>query len=193
MSVLKARDRVFTAQNERGDPRAVTDLARHDLVEADAGVHLGLGHGCSTQHVASLHAVDDPVVGLFVPEAPDEHHLFAPRGQRLEARTEFHRRALAFGPPVFRVESHAGECDKRSRGWPAFGSVRNGPQWTHAIKQGQCEGGANAAECVASADEPLVALNVHFWEVRLGFWNAVLSGGDARSGAVRGEALVREC
>ncbi len=190
MSVLQARDGVFTAQNERGDPRAVTDLPRHDLIEADAGMHLGLGHGCSTEHVARLHAVDHSVVSLFIPKATDEHHFFAPRVKRLEAWAELHCGALAFGPPVFRVEAHAGKCDKRARGCPVFGSVRNGPQRAHAVKQGQGEGGADAAECVAAADEPLVALDVHVWEVGVGSWMAVQSCGDALCEAVFAERCL---
>ncbi len=159
--VLKAGNRVLATQHKRGNPCAVADLACHDLVEANARVHLVLRHGGAAEHVPGLHAVDDPVVGLFVPEASEEDHPFAPRIERLEAGTQFHGRAFAFGPPVLGMKTHPGKGHQRARGRPSLGSFGQSLQGPHTIQQGKCEGRSNTAERVAAADEPVVALDVH--------------------------------
>jgi hypothetical protein len=62
--------------------RAITDLTGHDLIETDAGVDFVLRHRGTAQHVAGLHAVDDPIVRLLVPESAEEDEAIAPRVER---------------------------------------------------------------------------------------------------------------
>ena len=73
-------------------------------------------NGAAAEHVPRLHAVDDAVVGLFVPQAAKEDQPLLPGLQRLQARPEFHAGSLALGPPVLRVKAHAGEGDERANG-----------------------------------------------------------------------------
>jgi hypothetical protein len=140
---------------------AVSDVTRHDLVETDARADFIFCHGCATEHVAGLHAVDDSVVGLFVPESAEEDKTVSPRGQRFEAGTEFHGGALAFRPPVLRVKPHSGEGDKGSGGGIARRAIGSGPCGSHAIEQGKGEGCTEATQRVSSANEPLVSLDIH--------------------------------
>jgi hypothetical protein len=105
--------------------------------------------------------VDDSVVGLFVPESAEEDKTVSPRGERFEARTEFHGGAFAFRPPVLRVKPHSGEGDKGSRGGFARRVIGSGPCGSHAIEQGEGEGCPEATQRVSSADEPLVSLDIH--------------------------------
>ena len=114
MPVLEARNRSFAAQHQRRDSGTVADPLGHHLVETDARVDLGLRHGCAAEHVPRLHAVDNPVVGLLVPQTTQEDQPLLPGLERLQAWPEFHRSTLTLGPPVIRVEAHAGEGDERA-------------------------------------------------------------------------------
>ena len=61
--------------------------------------------------------MDGALIGLFVPQAAKENQSLLPRFERLQARPEFHAGALPLRPPVIRVETHTGECDKRTSRW----------------------------------------------------------------------------
>ncbi len=170
MTVLKAGHRLLAAEHQRRQPGAVADLPRHHLVEADARVDLVLRHGRAAEHVARLHAVDDPVVRLLVPQTAQEDHALLPGLQRLQARAEFHRRTVSLGPPVLRVEPHAGEGDQRTRRRQTCGARGGSPGRFHAIEQRQGECRSDSAKRMAAADEPVVALDVHGWLLVLGYW-----------------------
>ena len=116
MPVLKTRNRTFAAQNQRRNSGAVAKALSHHLVEADARSDFGLRHRRAAEHVARLHAVDDAVVGLFVPQAAKEDQPLLPRLKRLQARPKFHACSLALRPPVSRVKPHAREGDQRANG-----------------------------------------------------------------------------
>ena len=115
MTVLQSGQSVLAAEYERRNFRTVSDTLCHKLVEADSRANLGLGHGCSAEHVPRLHAVDDAIVGLLVPKTTEKDHSFLPWLQRCEAWPEFHVGSSAFGPPMLGMETHAGECHKRPR------------------------------------------------------------------------------
>lgn len=111
MPILKTWGGILAPERERGMARAMTDLASHDLIEADASVHLILCHRGSAQHVAGLHAMDHSIVRLLVPESAKEDELVAPWLERFQAGAELHRVTLAFRPPVLRMKSHPCEGD----------------------------------------------------------------------------------
>lgn len=140
---------------------AVPDVAGHDLVEADTGTDFVFCHGRAAEHVTGLHAVNDSVVGLFIPESAEEDETISPRVEGFKARAEFHGRAVAFCPPVLRVKPHPREGDEGPSGGDACGLIGGGSCGLHAIEQREREGCSEATQRVSSADKPLVSLNVH--------------------------------
>lgn len=123
MAVLQSRQGVLAAENKRRNFRAVSDTLCHKLVEANSRANLGLGHGGSAEHVPRLHAVDDTIVSLLVPEATEKDHSFLPGLQRRQAWTEFHVGSSSLGPPMLGMETHAGERNKRPSRWLSVGRV----------------------------------------------------------------------
>ena len=81
--VLETGHRFLATEHQRRQSRAVADLPRHHLVKADPRVDLVLRHGRAAEHVPRLHAVDDPVIRLLVPEAAKEDQALLPGLQRL--------------------------------------------------------------------------------------------------------------
>ena len=137
--VLETGNRSFTAQHQRRDSRAVANALSHHLIETDARAHFSPRQRRAAEHVPGLHAVNGALVGLLVPQAAQEDQSLLPRLQRLQTRPEFHRGTLSFGPPMIRVETHAGERDERAR-WRQMRGVRSrSPRRMHAIKQRQGE------------------------------------------------------
>jgi hypothetical protein len=94
---------------------------------------------------------------LLVVEAADEQESFTERSEWLEHLTEFHPGALAFCPPLFGVESIAGEGDGETD-W-RFGVATLGGGCGAELERfhpRKCHGNADATEKGSAGERILV-------------------------------------
>ena len=146
LALVEAADRLLAAEHQAGHRRFFLEMLRQLLVHADAAVDhpaaQEVGPGKDVAGAAGVAAVAVPVE-----QAVDDVELFLVGRQRLQARAQFHRRAVALRPPVRRrdavADEQAGEPLRRL-GWPAGGGIAG--EELRGFQPGQGDGTAQTLE-----------------------------------------------
>ncbi len=121
--LVDRRIRFFAAQHQTRQFGLVPDPLRDDLIDAGAAANRAAGgQRCAGEQVAGLRAVNVSLERLGVVQAADKDHAIAKVVQRMQDLAQFHRLALALGPPlvVGGSRSRRNRIAIRVGAWPPF-------------------------------------------------------------------------
>ena len=110
--LMHRRVRLFTAQHEARQLGSVSNVLRHQLITAGAGLNPpARGQRRTGEQVTCLRAVDVALERLCIVQATDEHHPVAEFVERHEHLAQLHVGTLALGPPFIPVITTPGKQD----------------------------------------------------------------------------------